>query len=275
MKKQFIAFFTLMTLTLSLTGCGSNAEAPAETTDIVVEEVVETNAPEETPVEEETIDAEEANQEETEITEEAASDKKEESTETAKPNSNTNSSTSTSTQASTSKPSSSPSASTKPSTNAGSSTKPSTKPSPSPSTTPSTSKPSPSPSPEVSSLSAEALFNKAVAGIEFPAQMTLEADMISDMYSIDISLLDSYMVKVPLMSAHMAEVAVFKVKNANDVSKVVEGINKRAADVGQMLYPSLQETYDSRQLITNGNYVLFVMDKSAASIVSNFNAALK
>lgn len=128
--------------------------------------------------------------------------------------------------------------------------------------------------PVVASFSADELYSKITADIEFPMQQELDATMLSDVYGIDTSLLKSFKVQTPMMSAHISEVGVFELNNASDAEAVIAGIEQRANNAGTMLYPSLQETYDNRQVVTVGNYVLFVMDENADIIVDNFKAAL-
>ena len=80
---------------------------------------------------------------------------------------------------------------------------------------------------------------------------------------------------MPMMSFQITENGVFKVKEVNNIDSIVAGINKRAGDVGAMLYPSLQETFDSRVVTTKGNYILFAMDENASTIAANFNSLIK
>lgn len=142
-----------------------------------------------------------------------------------------------------------------------------------PTPTPSTSVPEPSPS--VEAISASDLFDKITLGIELPMQSQVDANMLSDVYGIDPNLLKSFRVQMPMISAHISEIGVFELNTESEASKVIEGIEKRAANAGTMLYPSLQEAYDNRQIVTEGNYILFVMDENADTIVANFKRALK
>lgn len=130
------------------------------------------------------------------------------------------------------------------------------------------------PTTSVESMSAADLYAKVTADIEFPMQMELDEDVLRDLYNIDTNLLKSFKVQTPMMSAHISEIGIFELKDAKDADKVIEGIQQRADSVGIMLYPSLQETYDARQIVTVGNYVLFVMDDNANIILDNFKAVL-
>ena len=177
-----------------------------------------------------------------------------------------------------------PEASTKPesTTKPEASTKPESTTKPEASTKPeSTTKPEASTKPEVpkapetTSLSSSEVFSQITSGLELPNQMEADADLLMNLYGIDASLLESYCVKMPMMSFQITEIGVFKVKDTNNVDSIVAGINKRADSVGSMLYPSLQEIFDSRVVVTKGNYILFAMDENASTIAANFNHLIK
>jgi len=99
----------------------------------------------------------------------------------------------------------------------------------------------------------------------------VDSTLLTDFYGMDTSLLDDFHVKMPMMSFSITEVGVFKVKDVNNIDSIVSALNKRANDIGMMLYPSLEETYQNRQIITKGEYILFVISDNVDSIVSSFN----
>ena len=101
---------------------------------------------------------------------------------------------------------------------------------------------------------------------------TVDAQLLNDFYGIDSSLLEDFCVKMPMMSFSITEVGVFKVKDTNNIDSVVSSINKRASDIGISLYPSLEETYANKKIVTKGQYILFAISDDADAIVSNFNA---
>ena len=119
------------------------------------------------------------------------------------------------------------------------------------------------------------MFSQITSGLELPSQTELDANLLMDLYGIDASLLESYCVKMPMMSFQITEIGVFKVKDVNNVDSIISGIHKRANSVGGMLYPSLQETFDSRVIVTKGPYILFAMDENASTIEANFNRLIQ
>ncbi len=179
-----------------------------------------------------------------------------------------------------------PQASPKPNTSTGTSNKPQTAPSTKPESVPSTkpesapvTKPevTPAPTPEEKpeeskpSLSCSSIYSQITAGLDLSSQLEMDAALLKDYYGIDTSLLEDFCVQVPMLSFSITEIGVFKVKDASNVSQIVSAINSRANDIGIMLYPSLEETYNNRQIVTKGNYILFAISDDVNQIVSKFN----
>ena len=124
-------------------------------------------------------------------------------------------------------------------------------------------------------LSSAEILEDITSGMNFANHIELEDDVLKDYYGIDASVLEDYCVKLPMMSTQITEVGVFKVKDAKDIDSVVAGINQRASDVGISLYPSLEQTYESRVVETKGNYVIFAIADNAADIQNKFNEIVK
>ena len=295
MNKQLTVALGLLTLSALFVGCNSNN---ASQESIVLEEIsseatidseenidtlettenLEESSENESTLEEETPDStQDATSQEHIVDANVDTQKKEEVTTEKVP---------TKTEVTQSQTSSKPT--TKPSTNTTTTSKPqsSTSTSEPQASTPPQTAPTPSPAPvqpeaspedsssnsTVTSLSCSSIFDQITIGMDDSTNMTVDATLLSDFYGIDASLLEDYCVKMPMLSYSITEVGVFKVKDVNNISSVVAGINKRANDVGIMLYPSLEETYERRQIVTKGQYILFVISDDVDSIVSNFNA---
>lgn len=294
MKKQFVAFIALLGLSVALVGCNSQKTETTPSEEITVENTTSESSNETTTPEDETIKNEDSSTtEDSEDTTETGStdtpslekDQAEEKVE-SKPEQVSKPNTSTSKPNSSSTSTNKPSTTTKP--QGGTTTKPPTTTKPEASSKPEAStkpeaptkpeasaKPEVPQTPETTSLSSSEVFSQITSGLELPTQMELDADLLMNLYGIDASLLESYCVKMPMMSFQITEIGVFKVKDANNVDSIVAGINKRAGDVGSVLYPSLQETFDSRVVVTKGNYILFAMDENASTIAANFNNLIK
>lgn len=124
-------------------------------------------------------------------------------------------------------------------------------------------------------LTSEQVLNDITEGMNFESHMVLDGTMLKDYYGIDESILEDYYVELPMMSTQITEVGVFRVKDAKDVQTVLDAVNKRGEDVGISLYPSLEETYNSRVAEAKGNYVLFAIADNAADIQTAFNNVVK
>lgn len=308
MKKKWSTTIGILTLSAVLVGCNADKKTTttAENThETVIEadsteqqETEGTNSTEESANETEELPSDELSPETTD-SEENPNIKEEESSnsddisdsstypstenkieEEKKPASSTNT-TQNSTGNSTSNQTPSKPVTSKPNTNKPNISKPSTNQKPSNSTpsvgenTDSTTKPSTedqnTPTP-ADSLSCSTIFNKVTNNMDTSAHLAMDASLLSDYYGIDASLLEDYCVYLPMMSTSITEIGVFKVKDAQNVDTILSGINKRAGDVGHMLYPSLEATYESRKVVTNGNYILFAISDAASSMASAFNS---
>lgn len=303
MRKQFTNLIILAALSTALVGCGNTSKEPVpsveSTTDVSTDA---STAPEETPAEDVVAENAETITDENALKEESQEEESQEVTkeptpsnptkEPAKDVTTTKPSTSTkpdankapvtnkpatkpsspSNNSSTNKPTTNKPSTNKPSTNKPSTNKPSTPTTPAPEVKPTPSEPT---APEETSLSCSEIFSQITKDIELAKLTDVDATLLSDLYGMDTSLLEDYYVKMPMMSFQITEIGVFKVKDVNNLDKVVASLNKRASDIGQMLYPSLQETFDSRVLVTSGNYILFAIDENAAQISANFSNIVK
>ena len=132
--------------------------------------------------------------------------------------------------------------------------------------------------PAATALSASEVFDKILSGIETPKLLDMDADMFKDKYGLDASLLDSYVVKKPMMSTVASlEYAVFKVKNVNDVSKIVDALNKRGQVIEEQeaWYPAEKDYAANRKIVSKGNYAILMITDNVEAIVKNFDNLIK
>lgn len=110
------------------------------------------------------------------------------------------------------------------------------------------------------------MVDEMLAKIEQPSLVEMTGDMVNQMYYFDASLLDQYTIMSPMMNIKTNEVAVFKVKDAKDLTAVQDGIKKRAADIQKTFETYLPDQYENAKnykLVTKGNYVFFVIADAA------------
>jgi len=119
------------------------------------------------------------------------------------------------------------------------------------------------------------LADAMLKAVEQPKMIDLSAAELKAMYGIDANILADYTVKAPLMNVKTNEIGIFKVKNAKDVATVKKGMEKRAADVQKTFEQYLQDQYEiakNYKIVTEGDYVLFLISESADDLEKAFLA---
>jgi hypothetical protein len=110
--------------------------------------------------------------------------------------------------------------------------------------------------------------------IEQPMLVELESAMVEQLYHLDPALLEDYTIRTPMMNVKTNEIAILKVKDAQDVAAVEAAVKQRAADVQKQFETYLQDQYENAKnykLVVKGNYVLFVISESADDFVNAFD----
>ena len=124
-------------------------------------------------------------------------------------------------------------------------------------------------------LTANEMVDEMLAKVEQPAMMELPAEQMQDIYHIDPEKFEDYAIRIPMMNVKTNEIAVMKVKNSDDVPEVEDAVKQRAADVQKQFETYLPDQYENAknyQLVTKGNYVLFVISDQADELVKVFNS---
>ena len=124
-------------------------------------------------------------------------------------------------------------------------------------------------------LTANEMVDEMLAKVEQPAMMELPADQVKDIYHIDPETFEEYAIRIPMMNVKTNEVAVMKVKNSDDVPKVEEAVKQRAEDVQKQFESYLPDQYEiakNYQVVTKGDYVLFVISDQADELVNVFES---
>ena len=123
--------------------------------------------------------------------------------------------------------------------------------------------------------STQGMVDAILTKVEQPALVDMTEEMVKDMYYLDPALLEQFTAKMPMMNVKTNEIAIMKVKAAEDIATVEEGIKKRAADVQKQFESYLPDQYENAKnykIVVKDNYVLFVISESADSIIEQFNA---
>lgn len=165
------------------------------------------------------------------------------------------------------------------------SAKPSAKPSAAPITKP-TAKPTatpkptaaptatPAPTPETSVV--QSVWNE-ISALDMPMMTTVNDALLSSIYGINASDLVEYVCKMPAMNTTATEFFIGEVKDGKmDTVKAALEARQDALDEEWSKYlPEQYELVQNYQLVTSGNYVIFVISDQADEAVSAFNTYAK
>lgn len=124
-------------------------------------------------------------------------------------------------------------------------------------------------------LSTNEMMDKMLEKVEQPMLMELPQNQVKALYHLDPEKLEEYSIRIPMMNVKTNEVAILKVKNADDVPEVEEAVKQRAEDVKKQFETYLPDQYENAknyQLVTKGNYVLFVISEEADELVKVYDS---
>ena len=147
--------------------------------------------------------------------------------------------------------------------------------SPAPSTDP---EPAPSQEPEApAGVDLSAFYNTPVSKYEFPSFMSQASAELMDGYFAGLSDIatEQCLVYINMMSMNMGELALIQVSDSADVDAVKAILQGRIDQMvnGGAWYPEPTRLWseDSR-VVSNGNYIMMVINTECDAIVSDFNA---
>ncbi|MEK4231063.1 DUF4358 domain-containing protein [Solibacillus sp. FSL H8-0538] len=124
-------------------------------------------------------------------------------------------------------------------------------------------------------LPAKEMADQMVKEVEQPMLMELQPDQVKEFYNIDPEMLDEYSIRIPMMNVKTNEIAILKVKNAEDIPDVESAVKQRAENVKKQFETYLPDQYENAKnykLITKGNYVLLVISEEADALVKVYNS---
>lgn len=130
------------------------------------------------------------------------------------------------------------------------------------------------PEPVEPEVTANEMVEEMLAEVEQPMLMELPADQVLAIYNIDPQKLEDYAIRIPIMNVKTNEIAILKVKNTADIPEVEEAVKQRAENVKKTFETYLPDQYENAknyQLITRGNYVLFVISEDADKLIKVYD----
>lgn len=125
--------------------------------------------------------------------------------------------------------------------------------------------------------SAAEILDYMLEQVEQPPLMELNDEELEAMYGLDPALLEDYVVRMPMMNVKTNEIAILKVKDAQDIPAVEESIEQRAKDVQKQFEHYLPDQYENAknyQVAVEGNMILFVISESADELIEVFRSMM-
>ena len=107
------------------------------------------------------------------------------------------------------------------------------------------------------------IMDKVLNDVELPAGQLLDDELLESLYGISVDDVENYAVYVPMMNVHATEIAMFKVKNMDNVKKGVENRLTFLDEMWSMYLPAQYELVQNHMLIEKDGYYFM--------IISNFN----
>lgn len=125
------------------------------------------------------------------------------------------------------------------------------------------------------SKSAKEMVDQMLTEVEQPSLMELSEEEMKSLYIIAPSMLEDFSVRIPKMNIKTNEIAIFKVKDANDIPDVEAAVKARAENVMKTFEQYLPDQYENAKnykIVVNGNYVLFVISDRADELIKVYDS---
>ncbi len=110
---------------------------------------------------------------------------------------------------------------------------------------------------------------------DFDSLVDLTPEYVTDIYKLDLNIIDSYVGKIPLINIKAHEFVIVKVKDSNNIKTVEETFKNRAIDIANNFKDYLEDQYalaNDPLIVTNGMYVLFSISENNDVIEKQFNS---
>jgi hypothetical protein len=131
---------------------------------------------------------------------------------------------------------------------------------------------------EAKNISAVEIGEKIKQAVNLDEMKEGDNDKLQKIYDINADEIENFVLYVAPTNLKADELAIIKVKDANDVENVKEKLSKRIEEQGKSFKDYLPDEYfliEKHVLKTKDNYVLLAISKDADKIESAFDEALK
>lgn len=114
--------------------------------------------------------------------------------------------------------------------------------------------------------------------VKFPGMAEIGADRMAGYYDVAADKIDSYSAYICGSGAYPDEIAVFKMKSADDVNAVKSVLEKRVENQSVTFKdytPDEMYKIDGNNVVTSGNYVALIICADNAKAIEDFKAMAK
>ena len=114
--------------------------------------------------------------------------------------------------------------------------------------------------------------------VKFPGMAEIGADHMAGYYDVAADKIDSYSAYICGSGAYPDEIAVFKMKSADDVNAVKSVLEKRVESQSATFKdytPDEMYKIDGNNVVTSGNYVALIICADNAKAIEDFKAMAK
>ena len=128
---------------------------------------------------------------------------------------------------------------------------------------------------EVANRSSD-LYEKLIKGLELPATMSLDDNLIADVYGLNVDDVVSYYVGVPMMNVHATELGVFEIKDGNTeaIEKAIAKRQENLEATWETYLPDQYELVKNAKVVTKGGFMIYVINEKSDDIVAKFESIL-
>ena len=114
--------------------------------------------------------------------------------------------------------------------------------------------------------------------VKFPGMAEIGSDRMAGYYDVAADKIDSYSAYICGSGAYPDEIAVFKMKSADDVNAVKSVLEKRVESQSATFKdytPDEMYKIDGNNVVTSGNYVALIICADNAKAIEDFKAMAK
>lgn len=122
------------------------------------------------------------------------------------------------------------------------------------------------------------ITSKIQEDVKFPGMAEIGADRMAGYYDVAADKIDSYSAYICGSGAYPDEIAVFKMKSADDVNAVKSVLEKRVESQSATFKdytPDEMYKIDGNNVVTTGNYVALIICADNAKAIEDFKAMAK